>query len=193
MTVPVLRFAPSPTGHLHLGNARVAVVNFLFARRHGGRLLLRIDDTDRARSEAAFEQAIQEDLTWLGLGWDADLRQSSRGPAYEAAFATIAESPDTDLYVAGEEGVVVGTFQLQMLHKLTDRGARKAVLESVQVRADRRSRGLGARMIAEAERLARARGATALQLTSNKRRTDAHRFYERHGYARSHEGFRKAL
>ena len=89
MTAPVLRFAPSPTGHLHLGNARVAVVNWLFARRHGGRLLLRIDDTDRARSEAAFEQAIQEDLTWLGLGWDADLRQSSRGPAYEAAFARL--------------------------------------------------------------------------------------------------------
>ncbi|WP_407524390.1 GNAT family N-acetyltransferase [Methylobacterium oryzisoli] len=127
------------------------------------------------------------------LGGHGDAWTPETCPAYEAAFAAIAGSPDTDLYVAVEEGVVVGTFQLQMLHKLTDRGARKAVLESVQVRADRRSRGLGARMIAEAERLARARGATALQLTSNKRRTDAHRFYERHGYARSHEGFRKAL
>ena len=92
MTAPVVRFAPSPTGHLHLGNARVAVVNWLFARRHGGRFLLRIDDTDRDRSETAYEQAIQEDLTWLGLGWDGDLRQSSRGPVYEAAFARLRDA-----------------------------------------------------------------------------------------------------
>ena len=127
------------------------------------------------------------------IGGHGDAWTPQTRPAYEAAFAAIEASPDTDLYVAIEDGVVVGTFQLQMLRKLTERGARKAVLESVQVRADRRSRGLGARMIAEAERLARARGATGLQLTSNKRRTAAHRFYERQGYERSHEGFRKTL
>src|SRR3954452_1470278 len=92
MTPPVVRFAPSPTGHLHLGNARVAVVNWMFARRHGGRFVLRIDDTDRERSEVAFDQAIREDLTWLGLGWGADLRQSSRGPVYEAALALLRAS-----------------------------------------------------------------------------------------------------
>ncbi|MFL5337333.1 MAG: glutamate--tRNA ligase, partial [Geminicoccaceae bacterium] len=92
MTAPVVRFAPSPTGHLHLGNARVAVVNWMFARRHGGRFVLRIDDTDRERSKPAFDQAIREDLTWLGLGWDADLWQSSRGPVYEAAFAQLRDS-----------------------------------------------------------------------------------------------------
>ena len=86
MSPPVVRFAPSPTGHLHLGNARVAVVNWLFARRHGGRFLLRIDDTDRERSTRAFETAIREDLTWLGLGWDAEFRQSGRHAAYDAAF-----------------------------------------------------------------------------------------------------------
>ena len=86
MSPPTVRFAPSPTGHLHLGNARAAVVNWLFARRHGGRFLLRIDDTDRERSEVAFEAAIREDLTWLGLGWDAEFRQSSRAAEYEAAF-----------------------------------------------------------------------------------------------------------
>jgi glutamyl-tRNA synthetase len=86
LNTPVVRFAPSPTGHLHLGNARVAVVNWLFARRHEGRFLLRIDDTDRERSEVAFEAAIREDLTWLGLGWDAEFRQSSRVAQYEAAF-----------------------------------------------------------------------------------------------------------
>jgi GNAT superfamily N-acetyltransferase len=127
------------------------------------------------------------------LGGHGDAWTPENRPAYEAAFARIAENPDTDLYVAVEDGAVVGTFQLQLLHVLTDRGALKAVLESVQVRADRRSAGLGARMVAEAERLARARGAVSLQLTSNKRRTDAHRFYERLGYARTHEGFRKTL
>ena len=86
MSPPTVRFAPSPTGHLHLGNARVAVVNWLFARRHEGRFLLRIDDTDRERSEVAFEAAIREDLSWLGLGWDAEFRQSSRVAEYEAAF-----------------------------------------------------------------------------------------------------------
>src|SRR5215212_10849509 len=89
MTAPVVRFAPSPTGHLHLGNARVAVVNWLFARRYGGRFVLRIDDTDRDRSEPAYEQAIREDLAWLGLGWDAVLRQSGRGELYAAAFAKL--------------------------------------------------------------------------------------------------------
>ncbi len=86
MSPPTVRFAPSPTGHLHLGNARVAVVNWLFARRHEGRFLLRIDDTDRERSEVAFEAAIREDLSWLELGWDAEFRQSSRVAEYEAAF-----------------------------------------------------------------------------------------------------------
>lgn len=92
MTDPVVRFAPSPTGHLHLGNARVAVVNWLFARWHGGRFLLRIDDTDRERSAPEFECAIREDLSWLGLGWDAEFRQSGRAADYEAAFAQLREA-----------------------------------------------------------------------------------------------------
>ena len=90
MVQPVVRFAPSPTGYLHLGNARVAVVNWLFARHEGGQFVLRIDDTDRERSQPVFDQAIQEDLSWLGLGWDAILRQSGRADRYEAAFAPTA-------------------------------------------------------------------------------------------------------
>ena len=89
MVQPVVRFAPSPTGYLHLGNARVAVVNWLFARHEGGQFVLRIDDTDRERSQPAFDQAIQEDLSWLGLGWDAILRQSGRADRYETAFARL--------------------------------------------------------------------------------------------------------
>ncbi len=66
MTV-VVRFAPSPTGLLHVGNARTALLNWLFAKKLGGRFLLRIDDTDAARSTKAFEEAIYRDLAWLGL------------------------------------------------------------------------------------------------------------------------------
>jgi glutamyl-tRNA synthetase len=82
---PIVRFAPSPTGRLHVGNARAALFNWLFARRHGGRFVLRLDDTDRQRSTEAFAQAIEEDLRWLGLDWDRLERQSARSAAYDAA------------------------------------------------------------------------------------------------------------
>ena len=76
---PRLRFAPSPTGSLHLGSALTAVANWLFARRHGGALLLRIDDTDAEREVEGAEAAIEHDLRWLGLDWDeGPLRQSER-------------------------------------------------------------------------------------------------------------------
>ena len=81
----VARFAPSPTGRLHAGNLRTALFNALLARRAGGRFLLRIDDTDAARSEERFVEAIREDLRWLGLRWDAELRQSERRRLYEDA------------------------------------------------------------------------------------------------------------
>ena len=61
------RFAPSPTGYIHVGNLRTALVNFLFARRHGGHFMLRIDDTDTDRSTAAFEESIRADLVWMGM------------------------------------------------------------------------------------------------------------------------------
>ncbi len=61
------RFAPSPTGRLHVGNIRTALHNFLFARKNGGKFILRIDDTDRERSTAEFDAAIRDDLEWLGL------------------------------------------------------------------------------------------------------------------------------
>ncbi len=72
MTDPKIRvrFAPSPTGLLHVGNARTALYNWLFARRRGGAFLLRIEDTDVERSEARYEAQLIEDLRWLGLDWD---------------------------------------------------------------------------------------------------------------------------
>lgn len=85
MTV-VTRFAPSPTGNLHIGNLRQAIHNWLFARAHGGTFMLRIDDTDRERSEEAFVEAIRADLGWMGLAPDAEERQSARFGRYEARF-----------------------------------------------------------------------------------------------------------
>jgi glutamyl-tRNA synthetase len=80
------RFAPSPTGRLHVGNIRTALHNFLFARKHGGTFLLRIDDTDRERSTAEYDQAIRDDLEWLGLKPDSMVRQSERFDLYEREF-----------------------------------------------------------------------------------------------------------
>jgi len=85
MTV-VTRFAPSPTGRLHVGNIRTALHNFLFARKAGGKFILRIDDTDRERSTAEFDQAIRDDLAWLGLNPDQMVRQSERFDLYEREF-----------------------------------------------------------------------------------------------------------
>ncbi|MFN3724879.1 MAG: glutamate--tRNA ligase [Allosphingosinicella sp.] len=82
----VTRFAPSPTGRLHVGNLRTAIHNWLFAKRHGGRFLLRIDDTDQTRSSEDFVRAIRTDLAWLGIEADAEERQSARFDRYEAAL-----------------------------------------------------------------------------------------------------------
>lgn len=84
------RFAPSPTGRLHVGNIRTAVHNWLWARKHGGRFLLRLDDTDAARSTEAFAQGIREDLNWLGLTPDGEVRQSDRFARYEDVFGQMA-------------------------------------------------------------------------------------------------------
>ncbi|WP_421707997.1 glutamate--tRNA ligase [Algihabitans sp.] len=84
-----VRFAPSPTGRLHVGNARVALLNWLWAKQQGGAFLLRMDDTDSERSTADFAAGIEEDLTWLGLSWDAFARQSDRGARYAAAVETL--------------------------------------------------------------------------------------------------------
>jgi glutamyl-tRNA synthetase len=84
MTVKV-RFAPSPTGYLHLGNVRTALVNWLFARKVGGEFWLRIDDTDTERSKAEYEDALREDLAWLGINWNGTFKQSKRFAQYEEA------------------------------------------------------------------------------------------------------------
>ncbi len=88
----LVRFAPSPTGLLHVGNARTALLNFLFARKEGARFLLRIDDTDTERSTLAFEAAIIEDLRWLGIIHDVFARQVERASAHDAAAEKLKTS-----------------------------------------------------------------------------------------------------
>jgi glutamyl-tRNA synthetase len=84
-----VRFAPSPTGYLHPGNMRTALVNWLFAKKNGGHFLLRIDDTDTERSKPEFTKAIRDDLKWLGMNWDSEEHQSERFDAYRAATDTL--------------------------------------------------------------------------------------------------------
>lgn len=91
MTVTV-RFAPSPTGYLHPGNARPALLNWLFARKSGGRFILRFDDTDTSRGTEAFADAIRQDLAWLGLDWDDSFRQSDRLDSYAEAAERLKAS-----------------------------------------------------------------------------------------------------
>ena len=85
------RFAPSPTGYLHIGNLRAALFNYAIARKAGGTFVLRIDDTDQERSEDKYIEAVQEDLTWLGLTWDKIEYQSKRMDRYEAAKQKLIE------------------------------------------------------------------------------------------------------
>ena len=131
MTVRV-RFAPSPTGSLHLGNALAAVANRGFADEHGGALVLRIDDTDPSRTVPGGEAAILADLEWLGVGWDeGPLRQSERGDVYAAAVR-VAETtggatrdPDGSLRL-GEVTLLRadGTATYQLASVADDLGAR---------------------------------------------------------------------
>ncbi|MEQ1653810.1 MAG: glutamate--tRNA ligase [Hyphomicrobium sp.] len=85
MTTPRVRFAPSPTGRIHIGNIRTATLNWLYAKKLGGTFLLRLDDTDRERSTEEYAQSIRDDLTWLGLAWDSEARQSDRTARYDEA------------------------------------------------------------------------------------------------------------
>lgn len=113
--------------------------------------------------------------------------------SYYAAFDEIDADPRCELVVAEEDGRVVGTMQATVLVHLGSRGAKSLQLENVHVSASHRSRGIGARMMAFAVERAKARGCARVQLTTNKRRKDAHRFYERLGFVASHEGMKLAL
>jgi nondiscriminating glutamyl-tRNA synthetase len=94
-----VRFAPSPTGHLHVGNARTALFNWLFARQKGGTMVLRIEDTDVERSQARFEDQLIADLKWLGLDWD-------EGPDLGGPYAPYRQSERLGIYREHTERLV---------------------------------------------------------------------------------------
>lgn len=133
----------------------------------------------------------------LGLIADDQLgaaRERPEDPApYLAAFDAIAADPNNRLLVWEEEGAVLGCLQLTFLPGLSRGGAWRAQVEAVRVARARRGRGIGARMMQAAVALARERGCRLLQLTSDKRRPEAHRFYARLGFTASHEGMKLPL
>ena len=149
---------------------------------------LQIREAQAADLEAIIRLHEEDELGAHGDAWTAENRA-----AYERAFAAIEKSPDNRLFVAVLGDEVVGTFQLTFIPNLTGRGALRTKVESVKVKGSKRSLGIGAQMMDFAANEARARGASLLELSSNKSRKDAHRFYERIGYSRSHEGFKKKL
>lgn len=101
---PIVRFAPSPTGLIHIGNARPALMNFLFARRYNGQFILRFDDTDVERSKEEYVRAIEVDLAWLGIAPDLTFRQSARVAIYRAAAEKLrAEGRLYPCYETAEE------------------------------------------------------------------------------------------
>jgi GNAT superfamily N-acetyltransferase len=113
-------------------------------------------------------------------------------PYYEA-FDQIDNDPDLHLMVAVRDGQPAGTLQLSILRGLSRRGASRAVIEAVRVRTDMRGEGLGTELIQWAVARSKELGASIVQLTSDATRTDAHRFYERLGFVRSHLGFKLQL
>lgn len=127
------------------------------------------------------------------IGGHGDTADPTAMPDYLAAFRIIDESPNQTLYVAELGGEVVGTFQTAILTKLVGRGASTMKIEAVQTRADMRGRGIGAIMIRHCIDDAKERGVKNIQLSSNKARVDAHRFYQRLGFEQRHFGFSMAL
>jgi GNAT superfamily N-acetyltransferase len=124
---------------------------------------------------------------------EAEIAVEAADPAYEDAFAAVLASPDNTLFVAEQAGAVIGTFQVTLIPGLVARGRSRAKIESVHVAPEQRGRGIGAVMIGHALAFAREKGAGMAELTSNKSRIDAHRFYVRLGFEQSHEGFKMML
>jgi GNAT superfamily N-acetyltransferase len=127
------------------------------------------------------------------VGGHGDTTDESVRPRYEAAFGRIAASPNDMLYVAEWKGEVVGTFQTTLLTTMSGQGSSSLTVSAVQTRADLRGHGIGEQMMRFAIEEAQAKGARLVQLMSSGKRLDAHRFYERLGFVRSHAGFKMKL
>lgn len=147
-----------------------------------------------------FREATHDDLPVLirlyaedSIGGHGDTTDASVLPLYESAFAAIQSSPNDLLLVGVVNGQVVATTQLTFTISLTSRGTKRMIIRAVQTRSDMRSKGIGARMIQHCLDVGRKREVGLVQLTSSNKRPDAHRFYERLGFEKSHAGFKMIL
>jgi GNAT superfamily N-acetyltransferase len=127
------------------------------------------------------------------LGGHGDTADAASLPDYLTAFDWIAASPDNRLWVAEIDGEIVGTYQCTYMRTLTGRGSSSLTIEAVHTRQDQRGAGIGAAMIRHAIAKGEELGVRLVQLMSNAVRTDAHRFYERLGFKKSHAGFKMKL
>ncbi|MFY0582676.1 GNAT family N-acetyltransferase [Cystobacter fuscus] len=147
-----------------------------------------------------FRIATAADLpTILALLADDAIARSRTGyvteptPSVRAAFDEIAADPNSELVVGERAGEVIATLQLTYIPGLSQGGMRRALVEAVRVRSDLQGQRIGEQLMEDAMTRARARGCGMIQLTTDKRRTDAHRFYARLGFEASHEGMKRAL
>lgn len=154
--------------------------------------------TDSALSTVVFREATRADLPAIVALLADDVLGRGRehtavDDAYEQAFATIDADPRNVLVVGDDAGEVVACLQLTFIPGLGRHGAERCLVEAVRVRSDRRGGGVGAALMAWVIELARERGCALVQLTTDKARVDAHRFYRRLGFVASHEGMKLAL
>ncbi|MCP2264942.1 GNAT family N-acetyltransferase [Promicromonospora thailandica] len=147
--------------------------------------------------ELTFREARRDDLERIVelIADDAVAarRTGTYGEAHVRAFAAIAASPDNELVVAEADGAVVGVMQLTFIPGISRNGASRLLVEAVRVSKELRGQGVGRRLMEHAHDRGRARGCALAQLTSDKQRPDAHRFYRGLGYEQSHEGFKLPL
>lgn len=154
-------------------------------------------------SNLTFRDATPADIaTIVGLSHAGDARGAATppldpatlaDPRYRAAFDEIAADPNHRLVVAENNGEVVGTIQISIIPGMPNFGMKRGMLENVHIRADQRGTGLGTQMLGWAIARCREAGCGVVQLTSNKLRLDAHRFYEKLGFTKTHEGFKLKL
>ncbi len=159
-----------------------------------------MQELEQVPDDAVIREAGRQDIRALmalfaddAIGGHGDTAEETAYPEYLAAFERISASSCDRLYVAEIAGEIVGTFQTTLTPMMSGRGRVVMTIEAVQTRADMRGRGIGAAMIHHAIETALEAGAGVVQLSSNRKREAAHRFYERLGFARSHHGFKMKL
>ncbi|MDR3476042.1 MAG: GNAT family N-acetyltransferase [Devosia sp.] len=151
-------------------------------------------------TDLAYRPATSADLPFIvaliaadDVGIQMDDPGAPNAPPYEAALASITADPNQELFVVEANGEAVGTFQLTYIPGISRKGMLRGLVESVHVSPEHRNQGYGKQMIRWAIERCQARGCGMVQLTSNKKRLDAHRFYRALGFDQSHEGFKLFL